>query len=69
MSRDSERILFLIDRESDPQKVIDFAVQARSQYRKYILWAKKEWGSRHTYRIEYIKSYLFHKRFLLTNSE
>lgn len=65
MSRDSDRIKFLIDREDDYQKVIDFAIQCRTQYRRAVLHMKRK-GIR-SYRISYIKSYLFHKKFLSTN--
>ena len=63
---DRDRILFLIDRESDPQKVVDFADQAKSQYRKAALSSKKKYGHGE-YRRKYAESYLFHKRFLEVN--
>jgi len=69
MGGDSERIKFLIDREINPQKVIDFAVQARSQYRKAVLSAKRKYGSNHYFRVKYIESYLFHKRFIGLNCD
>ena len=69
MSGDSERMLFLIGRESDPQKVIDFADQATSQYRKASLASKRKYGRGGAYRVKYATSYLFHKMFLKLNTQ
>ena len=63
---DRDRILFLIDRDS-PQQVIDFAIQAKGQYRRAVLSFKKKYGRGGAYRRMYIDSYLFHKRFVRDN--
>lgn len=64
---DKARIKFLINREGDYQKVIDFAIQARGQYRKAVLSAKEKYGKRHEFRKRYIESYLFHRKFINEN--
>ena len=65
---DIDRINFLIDRESDPQKVIDFAVQAKNQYKKAALASKRKYGKGGVYRRAYAESYLFYKKFVELNT-
>lgn len=62
---DKSRLEFL---ESDisrgSYRVEIFAAQAMTQYKRANLSAKRKFGKNHHYRLAYIKSYLFHKRYL-----
>lgn len=64
---DINRINFIIDRDA-PEKVIAFAKQARSQYRRASLSSKRKYGKGGVYRFKFIDSYLFHKKFVEMNN-
>jgi len=64
---DIERIEFLQGRDT-PEEVLFFANQCIHQYRGAVLAAKRKFGRRNAYREAYIRSYLFHKQYVLENT-
>jgi len=63
---DIDRIEFLKTRDT-PEEVLFFANQCVRQYRVAVLSAKRKFGRRNAYREAYIRSYLFHKQYVLEN--
>jgi len=62
---DESRLEFLrLDIKRGSYRVEIFAAQAMKQYKMANLSAKRKFGKNHHYRLAYIKSYLFHKRYL-----
>lgn len=62
---DKKRLEYLeLDVKRGSYRVEIFAAQAMQQYKRANLSAKRKFGKNHHYRIAYIESYLFHKRYL-----
>jgi hypothetical protein len=60
---DINRIKFLLERDT-LEEVIYFARQCIKVYKGVALGSKRKFGRHHTFRVAYIRSYLFHKRWL-----
>jgi hypothetical protein len=62
---DENRLEFIrLDINRGSYRVEIFAAQAMLQYKRANLAAKRKFGKNHHYRIAYIESYLFHKKYL-----
>ncbi len=64
---DKDRIKFLQERDT-AEEVMFFVKQCVRVYRGATLASKRKYNRRGTYRLAFIRSYLFHKRFIKENS-